>query len=58
MYSDLWDVMRVSKNGEKALFHNKYFTELDHIVMDCMEERAVAKNRQEFEADFGHSNNN
>ena len=55
VYSDLWDVMRVS---EKALFHNKYFTELDHTVMDCMEERAVAKNRQEFEADFGHSNNN
>ena len=51
---DLWDVMRVSKNGEKALFHNKYFMELDHTVMDCMEERAVAKNRQEFEADCGH----
>ena len=51
--------MRVSENGEKALFHNKYFMELDHTVMDCMEERAVAKNRQEFEADcaqLGYTN--
>ena len=55
---DLKEIMRVSENGEKALFHNKYFMELDHTVMDCMEERAVAKNRQEFEADCGHINNN
>ena len=26
-----------------ALFHNKYFMELDHVVMDCIEERFVAK---------------
>ena len=37
---------------------HKYFMELDHTVMDCTEERAVAKNREEFEADCGHSNNN
>ena len=56
---DLKELMRVSENGEKALFHNKYFMELDHTVMDCMEERAVAKNRQEFEADcaqLGYTN--
>ena len=50
VYSDLWDVMRVS---EKALFHNKYFTELDHTVMTVW--RKLAMNLLEFEADFGHS---
>ena len=32
-----------------ALFHNKYFMELDHVVMDCIEERFVAKNKQQYE---------
>ena len=49
---DLSTIMKYYRDtGEKALFHNKYFMELDHTVMDCIEERAVAKNRQEFETD-------
>ncbi len=34
-----------------ALFHNKYFMELDHTIMDCMEERLVEKNKEEFKED-------
>ena len=49
--AELKDVLRVSGGGERALFHNKYFMEVDHTVMDCMEERAVARNRLEFEQD-------
>ena len=30
------------------LFHNKYFMEMDHTVMDCVEEMLVARNKQEF----------
>ena len=31
-----------------TLFHNKYFVEMDHTVMDCLEERIVDKNRGEY----------
>ena len=31
-----------------TLFHNKYFVEMDHTVMDCLEERIVNKNRGEY----------
>ena len=31
------------------LFHNKYFMENDHVVMNCMEERMVDRNRLEYE---------
>ena len=34
-----------------ALFHNKYFMEFDHTVMDCMEERLVGMNRLEYQQD-------
>ncbi len=37
----------VSERGSR-LFHNKYFMEEDPVVMDCMEERVVALNRQEY----------
>ena len=36
-----------------ALFHNKYFMEFDHTVMDCMEERLVEMNRLEYQQDCG-----
>ena len=35
------------------LFHNKYFTEMDHTVMDCLEERIVDKNREEYRQECG-----
>ena len=34
----------VIKRSVRHLFHNKYFMELDHTVMGCMEERIVEKN--------------
>ena len=30
------------------IFHNKYFTERDHTIMDCMEEELVRRNRLEY----------
>ena len=42
----------MERNGpERALFHNKYFMELDHSIMDCMEERLVAINMREYKED-------
>lgn len=48
---ELKELLSRSGDGKKSLFHNKYFMELDHIVMDCMEERLVARNRIEFKQD-------
>ena len=48
---DLKEVVARSRDGEKSLFHNKYFMEQDHVVMDCMEERLVARNKDEFKSD-------
>ena len=31
-----------------AMFHNKYFMERDHTVMDCVEEQLVNRNKQEY----------
>ncbi len=36
------------QRGAGYLFHNKYFMEMDHTVMDCAEEVLVARNEQEF----------
>ena len=33
------------------MFHNKYFMERDHTVMDCVEEELVIRNKQEYERD-------
>ena len=52
---DLKRIIEASDNGRKALFHNKYFTELDHTNMDCMEERLVARNKKEYENDCTHT---
>ena len=49
---DLQDVVQVKAF---SFFHNKYFMELDHTIMDCMEERLVAENKREYELDFNRS---
>ena len=48
-FLDLPRIMKETKNGSTALFHNKYFMELGHVVMDCMEERIVDMNKREYE---------
>ena len=35
-------------NLKGPMFHNKYFMETDHTVMDCMEEELASKNRLEY----------
>ena len=44
---DLPSVMKSSM--DRHVFHNKYLSELDHTIMDCLEERIVSKNRMEYE---------
>lgn len=44
---DLSSVVK-SKN---SLFFNKYFMDLDHTVMGCMEERIVASNKLEYQTE-------
>ena len=44
--ADLPTILKISSDGH--LFHNKYFYELDHTVMDCLEERIVSKNMEEY----------
>ena len=44
-------IMRDTENGGNAMFHNKYFMEYDHTLMDCMEEELIARNIREFDAD-------
>ena len=48
---DLPEILNRSKDGKLAIFSNKYFMEMDHVVMDCMEERLVARNRLEYKQD-------
>ena len=50
-YADLPRIMGETKNGSNALFQNKYFMKYDHIGMDCMEERIIAMNKEEFQHD-------
>ena len=50
-HADLPRIMQMTRNGSKALFHNKYFMEDNHVIMDCMEERIVAMNKLEYELD-------
>ena len=40
-----------ANNLTGPMFHNKYFMERDHTVMDCMEEQLVIRNRLEYEKD-------
>ena len=36
---------------QPTFFFNKYFTEWDHVVMDCMEQRLVEQNKLEYVTD-------
>ena len=42
-------------NIQGPFFHNKYFMEVDHTVMDCLEEQLVIRNKQEYVDDCKHS---
>ena len=50
------DLQEVVRESGSHLFHNKYFMEFDHSVMDCMEERIVERNRLEYRQDCGAAN--
>lgn len=55
--SELKEVIAAQHSDETvAMFHNKYFMGDDHTIMDCMEERLVASNKREFEADCALTN--
>ena len=45
---DVGDLNRAIEGGQGSLFHNKYFMEYDHVVMDCTEERIRAQNQLEY----------
>ena len=36
------------EEGRNTFFHNKYFIEYDHVVMDCMEEEIHSRNKLEY----------
>ena len=48
--SDLHQVQYSIKNTV-AFFYNKYFMEEDHVVMDCVEEKLIERNRIEYNGD-------
>ena len=49
---DLPLIYRQGVNAHQpTFFFNKYFMEMDHVVMDCMEQRLVEQNRREYEID-------
>ena len=48
---DLHRVYQSSVVPGQVLFFNKYFMEDDHVVMDCMEERLIEKNKKEYAQD-------
>ena len=44
--------LKVNDSSLKGpMFHNKYFMERDHTVMDCVEEQLVIRNRLEYMKD-------
>ena len=47
---DLHRVYEIGVN-KNSLFFNKYFMEVDHVIMDCMEERLVKQNMLEYARD-------
>jgi len=51
------DLSRVYKLGvsKGRFFFNKYFMEVDHVIMDCIEERLVQQNKLEYAQDVGCS---
>ena len=36
---------------QQPMFHNKYFMERDHTVMDCLEEQLVIRNKEQYDRD-------
>ena len=48
---DLHRVYQSSLVPGQVMFFNKYFMEYDHVVMDCMEERLIEKNKKEYAQD-------
>ena len=50
------DLKEASKRG-RHLFHNKYFMDVDHTVMGCMEEKIVKLNMLEYEKECEKVNN-
>ena len=48
--SDLHQVQYGIKNTA-SFFYNKYFMEEDHVVMDCVEEKLIERNRKEYIGD-------
>ena len=53
---ELKEVVYLTKDGRRAIFHNKYFMYLDHVVMDCAEEKLVARNKLEYQQDCATGN--
>lgn len=47
--------MVTEQHNDRALFHNKYFMQDDHTIMDCMEERLIETNKKEFRDDCNHT---
>ena len=48
---DMKAVLKLSNFGAGAMFHNKYFMNDDHVVMDCAEERLIQHNIAEYQND-------
>jgi len=52
--ADLHHIYELGLNSSRTyFFFNKYFMEMDHVVMDCMEERLVERNKREYQEDCG-----
>ena len=45
---DVGDLNKTLEEGRNTLFHNKYFMEYDHVVMDCMEEKIHSRDKLEY----------
>ena len=45
---DVGDLNKTLEEGKNTLFHNKYFMENDHVVMDSMEEKIDSRNKLEY----------
>jgi hypothetical protein len=45
------DLKFITDVKRHALFHNKYFMEQDHTIMDCMEQKLVEENKKEYVQD-------
>ena len=50
--ADISEIYRFLVNDKQEyFFHNKYFMERDHVVMDCMEEQLLQRNQVEYQKD-------